>query len=283
MIGLQHEVMQWKTNDGLTLFAQRWEPEKTVKGTICLVHGLGEHSSRYWHWAEKFTESDYALAAFDLRGHGQSEGQPGYTPSFDHLTDDVSLLLNDMENRFPGKPRFLYGHSFGGLIALFYLLQRQPQLAGCIATSPLLKVPAQDQKAKMAAVKILGAIAPKVSIPNGVDKTALSRDKAVIEKYANDPLVHDRLPLGMAKGMSDSVTYLYANAAGINQPLLLMHGTEDRITYISGTEKFAPMVSGECTFKRWEGCYHELHNEPEKDDVFEYLREWVDNRPNAAK
>jgi acylglycerol lipase len=275
---MKHGELQWLSNDGLKLFAQKWEPDGPVKGAISLVHGHGEHSSRYSHWADRLNNAGYSVLAFDLRGHGRSEGQRGDSPSFDHYADDVSILLDQTAGLYPGKPHFLYGHSLGGLIVLFYLIQRHPKLTGAIVTSPVLQTAIVEQKAKMAAARILGSIIPKASLPSGLEQEALSRDPAVIELYRKDPLVHDKGSLRMAKQMLETMEYVLSNAAEIDVPMLLMHGTGDQITYAAGCEQLSQLVENDCTLKLYDGYYHELHNEPEKDEVFGYLKDWLNRK-----
>ncbi len=273
-----HEETEWRSNDNIPLYVQKWHPANEAKGVICLIHGLGEHSSRYLHWAERLTAEGYAVLAFDLRGHGNSGGERGDSPTFDHLTDDITLLLKDAEKQFPNKPCFLYGHSLGGLLVLFYLIQRRPDLAGAIVTSPALHTSTDRQKIKIALARILSRIIPRVSIPNGLDREGLSQDPAVVQAYCEDPLVHDRISLRMAKGMFDTIDYVLAQAPEIKLPLLIMNGTEDRITFASGAEKLADLIKSECTLKLWDGLYHELHNEFDKDRVFDYLKQWLEKR-----
>ncbi len=266
----------WQTDDGLNLFARQWEPAAEKKGVICLVHGLGEHSGRYRHWAERLTDAGYCTVSLDLRGHGRSEGQRGDSPSFDHLADEVALMLDYARAEFPGRPCFLYGHSMGGMLALFYLIQRRPLLAGAVITSPFLHSVLDLRKDRIVMGKILNYVIPRMSVFNSLDIEALSRDPAVTAAYRNDPLVHDRVTLRMVKGFIDTINYIFNRAGELNIPLLLMHGTGDRITFPSGSEKLCSLVSGNCSLKLWEGLYHELHNEPEKDQVFAYLKDWLE-------
>ena len=270
--------MQWLSNDGVELYAQKWDPDSDPKALICLVHGLGEHSGRYRHWAEKLNEAGYALLAFDLRGHGKSGGPRGDTPSFDHFADDLSILLTTGEELYPGLPRFLYGHSLGGLITLYYLIQRQPSLKGSIVTSPGLRTMVDRQKFKIAAARILGTLIPKASIPNGLDLDGLCRDEQVVKDYIADPLVHDRVSLRLGKKMFEAITYVFGRAADIKTPLLLMHGNDDWITFPEGSEEIAESLTCDKELKICEGCYHELHNEPNQDEIFQIIKEWLDRK-----
>lgn len=273
---MKHEELRWQTGDGIPIYGQKWAPEGEAKAAVCLVHGLGEHSGRYNHWAERLTSSGYALLSFDLRGHGKSGGQKGHTPSFDHYADDVSLLLEKGTELYPGLPQIIYGHSLGGVIVLYYLAQRRPQLTGAVVTSPALKTAIEEQKVKRAMALLLGAVLPKAGISNGLDQDALARDPSVAKAYLNDPLVHDRITFSLGRHTLKAVEFIFENAAGIGLPLLLLHGTGDRICYHSGAEELSKLVSGECVLKMWKDFYHELHNEPEKDDVFAYLKQWLD-------
>jgi len=275
--------MQWQTLDGLPLFARQREPETAAKGVICLIHGLGEHSGRYHHWAERLTGAGYAMVSIDLRGHGKSGGPRGDAPSFDHLADDIELMLDYAREKFVHLPCFLYGHSLGGMLAFFYLVQRRPRLAGTVITSPLLHSVLDLRKDRIAMLKAMGIILPGLSISNNLELEALSKDPAVAAAYRHDPLVHDRVSLRMGKGFLDAISYIFDRASEIKLPLLIMHGTGDRITFPSGSEQAAGLVAGKCTLKLWEDCYHELHNEIEKDRVFDYLIKWLDNMVDQTK
>ena len=279
---MKHEEMQWQAKDGLPLYAQQWEPDGEIKGVICLVHGIGEHSGRYKDWAEKLTAAGYVVSAFDLRGHGKSGGQRGDTPSYDHYADDISILIEKAAERFTGKPLFLYGHSLGGVLVSYYLVQRRPKLAGAIITSPGLRTAIEDQKVKVVLARILGSLLPTSAMSTGLEQDALSRDPAVITDYQNDPLVHDKISFRLGKQSLMAIDYIKAGAKNIDLPLLLMHGTADRIAYSSGSEELAKLVSGECTLKLCDGFYHELHNEPEKGEVFAYLKAWLDEKSQVS-
>ncbi len=270
--------MQWQSVDGLNLLAREWEPETAAKGMICLIHGLGEHTGRYRHWAKRLTAAGYAMVSIDLRGHGKSGGPLGDTPSYDHLTDDVDMMLNYAREKFAHLPCFLYGHSMGGMLVLFHLIQRRPPLTGAVITSPFLHSVLDQRKDRIAMTVMLSKVIPQMTVPNNIALENLSHDPEVISAYRNDPLVHARVSLRMGKGFLDTIKYIFNRAGEIKLPLLIMHGTGDRITFSSGSEKLAGLVSGDCTLKLWEGLYHELHNEIEKEQVFIYLVKWLNSK-----
>jgi len=274
---MQHFEFGWKTGDGLQLYAQGWQPETEPEGVVCLVHGLGEHSGRYAHLAAFLNQAGYALLAFDLRGHGKSEGQRGHAPSYEALMEDVSHLLEEAAKRYPDRPRFLYGHSLGSA-AINYALHRRPPLAGVIVTGPAFQPAFEPPAWKLTLGKIMYNLWPTLSMSNELDRQALSRDPDVVRAYNNDPLVHDRVTARFAMDFLQAGLWALEHAAEFPLPLLLMHGGADRITSAQASREFAAKAGERCTLKVWDGLYHEIHNEPEKEQVFGYLLEWLESR-----
>lgn len=268
--------------DGIRLHFKHWKPETGSKAVVCLVHGLGEHCGRYQHVASALTGAGYAVLAFDLRGHGRSGGPRGHADSSERFLQDIDFLLAEAENRHPGEPRFLYGHSLGGVLVLFYTLRRKPRLAGVIATSPGLRTSLVEQKLKVTFAKLMASILPKLALPTGLDADLISHDPQVIQAYQSDPLVHDRASLAMASSTIRAIQWTMEHAGEFPAPLLLSHGTADQIAYPSGSQEFATRVSGNCTLRLWEGMYHETHNEPEKDRVIAETIRWMEEQLKAG-
>lgn len=274
---MRHFEFEWQTEDGLRLYAQGWQPETEFKGVVCLVHELGEHSGRYAHLAAFLSQAGYVLLAFDLRGHGKSEGQRGHAPSYEVLLDDISQLLEEAAKRYPDRPRFLYGHSLGGNLVIEYALRRRPRLAGVIATGASFRLAFEPPAWKLTLAKILYSLWPTLTMSNELDRQALSRDPEVVRAYNDDPLVHDRISARLAMDMLQSGLWALEHAADFPLPLLLMHGGDDRLTSAQASREFATQASHRCTLKIWDGFYHEIHNEPKQGQVFGYLLEWLDS------
>ena len=272
---MRHTELAWHTHDGLLLSAQLWEPENRPSGVVCLLHGLGEHCARYQHVAAAFTEDGYALLGFDLRGHGKSAGPRGHSPSFEALLSDVDLLLSEAAQRFPELPLFLYGHSLGAILAINYVLRCRPQLAGVVATGAAFRSSLQEQTAKLALVRALGALLPALALPSGLQPPDLSRDPEVVRAYVDDPLVHDRLTLGLARSLLQAVPWTFEHMHQFALPLLLMHGGLDRLGYPTGTQECGCLVRGDCTVKIWDGLFHEIHNEPDQTQVLGVITAWL--------
>jgi len=269
----------WTNNDGTTTYVRGWEPDDTPKAAIGFVHGLGEHIGRFEHVAKALTDAGYVMVGFDLRGHGRTSGTRGHVPSLDAAMQDVRRLLQLLAEKYPDLPQFLYGHSLGGLFTLTYAIQYGSNLKGVIVSDAGLRSPLLDQKAKVVMAKVLGAFFPAMTIPTALDPTTISRDPEVVQKYIDDPLVHDKTSLGLAKASMTAIDLCFAHAKEFAPPLLMMHGKADKLTYASGSEEFAKLASEtnkDVTLKLWDGLYHEIHNEPEKAEVFKFMIEWLD-------
>jgi acylglycerol lipase len=275
---MEHFEFHLTTKDGLRLYAQGWEPIGEPQAVVCLIHGLGEHSGRYEHFARFLTNSGYSLFSCDLRGHGKSEGRRGYSPGLDAFSSDISLLLEQAKERHPGTPLVLYGHSMGGMLVLSYTFRHNVGCAAVIASGPLLRPGFEPPAWKVSMGKILRNLLPTMLMANEIDRNALSRDPEIVHAYNNDPLVHDRLSARLGIDMLEEGLWLLANVKETHQPLLLMHGSDDRICSPQATMEFAQKAGNLCTLKIWEGFYHEIHNEPEKDLVFQYLLSWLNER-----
>ncbi|HEV7347009.1 alpha/beta hydrolase [Telluribacter sp.] len=276
---MKHLETQWKSRDGLTILGQGWEPDaQPPKAIVCLVHGLGEHSARYAHVAEAFVREGYALFAADTRGHGRSEGPRGHIPSIEAVMQDIDGLLEQARTSYPELPLFLYGHSLGGILVLHYGLKRKPAVQGAIVTSPALHTALEQQPAKVMAAKVLGTFLPGVSLPSGLDPTQISRDASVVQAYTSDPLVHDKVTLGFGKIMIGVNQWTLEHAREFPLPLLLLHGQSDAIAFATSSTEFAASMGDKCSLSVYEGAFHELHNEPEKKEVFRTMTDWLDTQ-----
>lgn len=276
---MKHFEMNWKARDGLDIFAQSWEPTVLQpKAVVCLVHGLGEHTSRYAHVAEAFGKEGYILFGADLRGHGRSGGARGHISSIEDFMQDIDVLLEQARARYESLPIILYGHSLGGILVLHYGLVRKPEVKGVIATSSGLHTALEKQQVKVLMAKALGSLIPNTSVASGLDPKSISRDEKVVQAYIDDPLVHYKVSLGFGRIMLGITSWTLAHAAEFSLPLLLMHGKADMLAFPSSSMEFAVPLNEKCTLVLWNDAYHELHNEPEKNEVFKTMTIWMDAR-----
>ena len=276
---MSHFETGWKTRDNLTVYAHGWNPEGKMKAVVCLVHGIGDHSGRYAHVGEFLNQAGYALFAFDHRGHGKTEGKRGHIPCCDTVMHDIVDHLKQADEHYPNMPVYLYGQSMGGNLVLNYALRYQPRLTGIISTAPMLRLAFKPSKPKEILAKCLIRLWPTLSMPNGLDTADLSRDPAVVNAYDNDTLTHDRVTPCFLR-LIEAGEWALENASQFPLPLLIMHGGEDRITSAEISRDFAERAGELCTLRIWDGLYHEIHNEPEKQEVLQKMVDWLDARLN---
>ncbi len=273
---MKHFELNWQNKNGLNFYVQGWEPEKKPKAVIALIHGFGEHTGRYAHVGEAFNQAGYALIGFDLRGHGKSSGARGHTSSYDALMDDIADFMKLIEMRYPGLPRFLYGHCMGGNQVLNFCLRRKPDVGGVIATGPWLKLAFDPPPLQITLVKVMNNIAPGFTQKAPMETAALSHDQKIVDAYNNDPLVHSKISPRLFISIYESGLWALDHAGEFSVPLLLMHGTADRVTSSAASAEFAKRAGKTVTWLPWEGFYHEIHNELEKAEVLKTMISWLD-------
>jgi alpha-beta hydrolase superfamily lysophospholipase len=264
-----------ETSDGQSIFVCEWSKPENPTANILLVHGLGEHCGRYDHVAQFMINQGYTFTSFDLIGHGKTPGLRGHIPSFDIITKDINQLLHQIEQKYPGLPTFIYGHSLGGLLALYHGITQRSNLRGIIATSPGLEPSIPVPAYKVMLAKIMNKLMPAFTLENGLDLDGLSRDKQVVTMYKNDPLVHKMVSASLGMDILTRGAWISARVQEFCVPILILHGTQDRIAKYAASEKLASLRPDLITFKSWEGFYHETHNEPEQNQVLSYISEWI--------
>lgn len=273
----QHNDGKFETTDGLQLFEQWWRPESEPKAVVLIVHGYAEHSNRYIHVAEHLSRHGYAVDTFDLRGHGRSEGARAFVRSFDEYLADLDLFLTRTRERHTGKPVFLLGHSMGGTITSLFAITRQPDdIQGLLLSGALLKMSADVSPILLSISAIVGRILPKLPTVK-LDSSAISRDPEVVERYDNDPLVYRKGTLARTGAeMYLATKRIQAQMETITVPFIILQGSADRLVDVKGSKQlYARANCKDKTLKLYEGFYHEIMNEPEKEQVLADIVQWL--------
>lgn len=261
---------------GGRIYWQAWLPADEVRGVVALAHGVAEHSGRYAHVGARFAQAGYATYAVDHHGHGRSDGVRGNVNRMAEVAADLDRLISVAVERHPDVPAFLLGHSLGGLIALDYVVTRGTSRLRGLVLSGAAVDPSVGSTVEKLAAPLLSAIAPNLGVV-ALDATAVSRDPAVVADYQNDPLNY----LGKVRARTGAeslaaVDRVVAGLSTIDIPVLVMHGTEDKLTSPSGSKLVADKVSSpDVTLKLYDGLYHEIFNEPEQDTVLTDVLDWL--------
>ena len=277
---MKHLETSYTAHDGMKLYLQAWMPEKPKAGML-LVHGLGEHSGRYRHIVEKLNNLGVAVFTFDGRGHGKSvEGKPtAYFDSYEDYLKDIDALYGKVKAYLPGLPSFLYGHSMGGGLIAAYVLKYKPEAAGVILSSPAIK---EAEGTSYILITISGLISkwlPRFKALK-LDPKQISRIPEEVEKYLNDQLVYTQpIPARTGHELLKMMRLIQEKAANFKLPLLLIHGSADGLTNPKGSELLAEKAgSADKTYQVFQGGYHELINDSDKEEVMQLICNWIEVR-----
>jgi acylglycerol lipase len=264
---------------GLCLYQQFWLPDGTARAIVAIQHGLSEHSGRYAALAQVLNQHGYAVCAMDLRGHGRSTGARVWIRRFEQYLDDLEVFLASVQSAGQGKPLFLFGHSMGAIISARYCITRQPELQGLILSGPAVLVGGSVYPILRRIATVASYIVPWLRTVRLGCRFA-SRDPAVVAAFENDPLsFHGRLPVRTAAELFRAARLLRAEADKLHQPLLILHGTADVVADYRGSHMlYQSAGSADKTLKLYDGLYHEVLSEPEKQIVLADLLAWLDAR-----
>ena len=264
------------TSDGSRLYARRHEVED-ARGEAVIVHGFGEHSGRYGPLIEHLAANRYSVVSYDQRGHGKSGGLPGHIERFSDYEEDLDRSISLAGSHGDTRRIFIIGHSMGGLVALRYLAIKGIKLGGAVVSAPLigLAVPAPAHKVMIA--RVGARVAPRLRLDNEINPDDLSRDPEVCRAYAEDPLVNRLVSARWFAEATRAMQQVKAWANDIKLPVLVMHGSDDRIAGVEETKQlFERLGSKDKELVIYPGFYHELFNEPEKQEVFDRVTTWLD-------
>jgi acylglycerol lipase len=273
---MQHTTGSFTSLNDVAIFTQSWLPDDPPRAIVLLAHGIGEHGGRYAHVAAYLTVHGYAFYALDHRGHGRSSGERVQVRSFDEYVTDLRTYFEQVRAAHPDLPIFLYGHSMGSLIALLFAFRYQDDLAGLITTGTALK-PLGISTALIPLIKGATTLTPNVPLVP-LDPSGVSRDPAVVQAYRDDPLVyHGRISVNMVGALTRAVQSCLASLPDLRLPYLVLHGGADPMTHVSATGIIRRSCGApDTTITIYDGLRHEIHNEPEQEQVLADMVVWLD-------
>jgi len=265
----------FQTSDGVSIYEKITETEN-AKGVVILVHGIAEHIGRYDYTTAYLAENGYNTVGWDLRGHGRSSGKRIYIRRFHQYLDDLNEVLSRTRSAFPGLPVFLLGHSMGGGIVTLFAIENSPDIAGLLLSAPSLKISDNISPFMQKMSKFISVVFPKLPALK-LDSSGISKDPEVVKSYDTDPLNYRKGILARTGAEILKATEIIGRRMSeITGPVLIMHGTDDRLSDPEGSKNFNEAISSaDKTLKLYEGLYHEILNEPEKDRVLDDIAGWL--------
>ena len=274
---MKHRTGHFDGAGGVRIFWQAWLPDGKPRGVVAMAHGASEHSGRYAWTGEQLAARGYALYALDHRGHGRSEGARAVIDRVDNAVADLGELIGiaDGESDGQGKP-FLFGHSMGGFLALAFATRRQGEIEGLMLSAPVAVLEAASPVQRLAG-RVLSAIAPKLGVYE-IDSSTVSRDPEMVRDYDADPLnFHGKLPARTVQQMAQEIARFPQTVPSITVPLLVQVGTADELVPPQSSELVYGWASSQDkTIEHYDGLFHEILNEPERDAVVTDTIAWLD-------
>lgn len=276
---MTHETEFMQGSDGNKLFTQWWRPNGDPAAVLVISHGYAEHSGRYAHVGEFFAGHGYLACALDHRSHGKSEGKDTCIDSFDQFLADLDLFIAASRKRAPGKPVFLLGHSMGGEIAIAYAIKYQPDLTGVLLSAPSIILGGDISPFMIKLAGFLGKVVPRLKTIK-LDAASVSRDPEVIARYDSDPLNYrGGVPARTGAEMNRTIGFIGENLNRFALPCFLANGSADKLV----SPEVSQLISERCsstdkTVKIYDGLYHEILNEPEKEQVMADMLAWMNAR-----
>ncbi|MDQ3761096.1 MAG: lysophospholipase [Actinomycetota bacterium] len=278
----EHDEGHREIAPGRSAYWQAWLPRDRTRAVVIIVHGIHEHSARYAHVGIRLAAAGFGVYAADYRGHGRSDGRRANIERMAQVVDDLGSFVRFASERHPDLPVFMVGHSVGGLIALHYATEPRgtepgTSLAGLVVSGPAVEVMVGSALQRRLA-RVLSALVPNLGVATVDADEKISRDPEVVRAYREDPLVyHGKLKARTGAEILGTMEGLPARLPRLSVPLLLLHGTHDQICALTGSAMVHDRASSpDKTLRRYQGLYHEVFNEPEREQILTDLLSWLE-------
>jgi alpha-beta hydrolase superfamily lysophospholipase len=275
-VELDEGVITRREPDGPPLYFHAAMPSAPLKAMLGIIHGYAEHGARYAHVMGALAEHGIGSVAIDLRGHGRAGGERGFCYRFDEYHDDARELRRLVEARAKGAPSFLFGHSFGGLVATSFVLREASPWRGLVLSGPYFGLALEVPKVKILAGRIASRVYPKLGIPSGLSGKDCTHDEAKAREYDTDPLVFKNATARWFTEASAEQKRVLEDVRRLSMPLYVTFGTADPVASMAAAKRvFDAAGSEDKTWDPREGLFHEVLNEPSWKEIVEPIARWI--------
>ena len=284
LLAVEHMESAFNGYDGTKLYSRSWTlKDAPYRGVVIILHGLKDHSGRYTELADMLAQRGFAVHAFDMRGHGRSEGIKAYVEHFDDLLKDLQIFAGDLRQKYPARPLFIFGHSMGGTTVTLSVARHMIEFQGVVLSAAALIPGESISPALIRVTKLLGNIAPHLPLMDLPNKN-FSRDPAVVADMSSDPLIYQKNgPVRTAAELLDAMEQIQSNIEVFRTPVLILHGTADQLTNPAGSKRLAERSSSkDKSLILYPGLVHDLVHEPEKAKVLSDITGWLEARSPVA-
>ncbi len=251
-------------------------PKGGAKAVLAMIHGYADHGARYAHVMGALAEHGIGSVAIDLRGHGRAQGPRGFCTRFEEFIDDARELRRLARERANGAPTFLFGHSFGGLVASMSALSDSSSCKGLVLSAPFFGLALEVPAMKIAAGKIASRVYPKLGLPSGLAGKDMTHDEKMARDYDADPLIFKNATARWFTETVDAQRRALAAASRLTMPVHVTFGTADKVASLAAARRwFDAIGSSDKTWDTREGLFHEVLNEPSWKEVLHPIATWI--------
>jgi alpha-beta hydrolase superfamily lysophospholipase len=275
-IELDEGALTKRVGSGPDLYYASAMPPSGLKAILGMIPGYADHGARYAHVMGALAEHGIGSVVIDVRGHGRALGARGFCTRFGEFVDDARELRHLVESRAKGVPAFLFGHSFGGLIATSSVLDFAADWRGLVLSGPFFGLALEVSRLKVLAGKVASRLYPKLALPTGLEGKDVSHDADKARAYDNDPLVFKNATARWFTETTSAQQRALANAGRLALPLYVTFGTSDKIASMTAAKRFFDAAgSADKTWDPRDGLFHEVLNEPSWKDIVDAIARWV--------
>ena len=261
--------------DETPVFYRRFQAAGAAKGAAVIVHGMGEHGGRYSHVASYLADIGIECFVPDLRGFGKSGGRRAYVRRFDVYHEDLAALTQ-LAARETSDRVFLVGHSFGGLITSSFVAYRKPKIQGLALSSPIFGIAISVPSWRRVLGLVASRVWPTYAQGSGVDPATLTHDPVILEAYKRDSLIFHQITARLYTELDAMLRRRDAIASRIDCPTLLLQAGEDRVvSRPAALAFFDALRTQDKQLEVYEGLFHEIFNESERQKVLTRLGRWM--------
>lgn len=275
-IELDEAALSKRQTPGPALYWTSAMPTGELKAVVGILHGYADHGARYAHVMGALSEHGIGSIAIDMRGHGRAEGARGFAARFTDFHDDVKELRALLDARAKGVPHFLFGHSFGGLVATSSALEDAAPWRGLLLSAPFFGLALQVPQVKILAGKVASRVYPKLGLPSGLEGKDMTHDEDKARQYDGDPLVFKNATARWFTESLGAQERVLRDAASLGLPVYMVFGSADRVASMSvGKRVFDAFGSSDKTWEARPDLFHEVLNEPSWKEIVENMARWI--------
>ncbi len=267
------------SRDGTKLYIET-HPVPNPKHVVVLVHGFAEHIGRYGEIFERLNRANMSVLGVDLRGHGRSHGMRGYINNFSEYIDDLGTAVREAQTRNNVSKVIILAHSMGALVASCYAAQHPDQISGLILSSPLIEIAVEIPAWKRRAGQWMAKLMPSFSLKSTMDTKYLTHDTEKVRAYDEDPLIFHYVRAGWFDQITGFKDEAFKIARQLRTPVLVQFSPKDYIVnFETGKKWSSELASSQKEIKVYDGFYHEIYNEVEREKPISDLIAWLNSHP----